>query len=116
MINPSLRVREGAASLSELKTDGIDVVRTLRDLSILELDCSEKPPELELRRLTLRNKLPADILRIHDMLVCQGKPSVAPRFANACTECSGEVAISLNKKRLGEMFVECPHCGTLLYG
>lgn len=116
MINPSLRVREGAASLSELKTDGVDVVRTLRDLSILELDCSEKPPELELRRLTLRDKLSADILRIHDMLVCQGKPSVARRFANACTECSGEVAIGPNTKRLAEMFVECHHCGTLLYG
>lgn len=115
MINPNLRVWDDVAS-GEFKTDGVDVVRTLRDLSILELDCSEKSPELEFRRLTLRDKLSADILRIHDMLLCQGKPSVAPRFANACTECSGGVVISLNKKRLGEMFVECPHCGTLLYG
>lgn len=116
MINPSLRVGEDAASRREFKTDGVDVVRILHDLSILELHCGEKSPELEFRRLTLRNKLSTDILRIHDMLVSQGKPSVAPRFANACTECSGDVVISLNKKRVGEMFVECPHCGTLLYG
>jgi predicted nucleic acid-binding Zn-ribbon protein len=116
MINPSLRVKEGAASQGEFKADGIDVVRTLRDLSILELDCTEKSPELEFRRSTLRDKLPTDILRIHDMLVGQGKPSVAPRFANACTECSGDVTIAPNTKRVAEMFVECPHCGTLLYG
>ena len=116
MINPNLRVWDDVASGGEFKTDGVDVVRTLRDLSILELNCSEKSPELEFRRLTLRDKLSADILRIHDMLVCQGKPSVAPRLANACTECSGEVAIAPNTKRLAEMFVECPHCGTLLYG
>lgn len=116
MINPSLSIGEDAASRREFKTDGVDGVRTLRDLSILELGCREKSPELEFRRLTLRDKLSADILRIHDMLVCQGKPSVAPRFANACTECSGDVVICLDQKRLGEMFVECPHCGTLLYG
>ncbi len=95
---------------------GVDLVRTLRDLNSLELDSTKRPPELESLRLSLRTKVPWDILLIHDALVAAGKRSIAPRFANACTECSGEVIVAGAAKRLAGMFVQCPHCGTLLYG
>ena len=116
MINPTLSLREGAAARGEFRIDGVDVVRTLRDLTALELGGGEKRPELELRRLSLRQELPADVLRIHDVLVREGKTSVAPRFANTCTECSGVVAVGRDANRLAKIFVQCPHCGTLLYG
>ncbi len=101
---------------SEFEIDRIDLVRSLRDLDSLELDSSKRPAELESLRISLRQKLPPDILVMHDKLVAEGKRSVAPRFANACTECSGEVAVAGGAKRLAGMFVQCPHCGTLLYG
>jgi predicted nucleic acid-binding Zn-ribbon protein len=96
--------------------DPIDLVRALRDLNSLELDSSKPPPELELLRNSLRHKLPPDILALHEKLLAEGKRSVAPRFANACTECSGEVVVAGSARRLAGMFVQCPHCGTLLYG
>jgi hypothetical protein len=96
--------------------DRSDLVRTLRDLDSLDLDYSKRPPELELLRFSIRRKLPPDILVMHDKLVAEGKRSIAPRFANACTECSGEVTVAGGAKRLAAMFVQCPHCGTLLYG
>jgi predicted nucleic acid-binding Zn-ribbon protein len=106
--------RGGRDSASE--ADRIDLVRTLRDLNSLELDCTKRPPELERLRLSLRTKVPWDILMIHDALVTAGKRSSAPRFANACTECSGEVVVKGGEKRIAGTFVQCPHCGTLLYG
>jgi len=106
--------RGGKDSASE--ADRIDLVGTLRDLNSLELDCTKRPPELESLRLSLRAKVPTDILLIHDELVAAGKRSSAPRFANMCTECSGEVVLTGSTKRLVGMFVACPHCGTLLYG
>jgi hypothetical protein len=101
---------------SASKADGTDLVRTLRDLNSLDLDCTKRPPELERLRLSLRAKVPTEILLIHDSLVAAGKRSCAQRFANACTECSGEVVVAGDAKRLAGMFVQCPHCGTLLYG
>jgi len=106
------RGRKDSAS----EADRVDLVRTLRDLNSLELDCNKRPPELERLRLSLRAKVPTDILLIHDQLVAAGKRSSAPRFANTCTECSGEVALAGSAKRLAGIFVPCPHCGTLLYG
>jgi len=101
---------------SASKADGTDLVRTLRELNSLDVDCTKRPPELERLRLSLRTKVPWDILLIHDALVAAGKRSIAQRFANACTECSGEVVVAVGAKRLAGMFVQCPHCGTLLYG
>src|SRR6266699_6773052 len=101
---------------SRFSVDPTDLVRTLNDLNSLELDCNKPPPELEFLRVRLRHKLPPDILIIHDKLIAEGRRSVAPRFANACTECSGEVLVKGSEKRIGGMFVQCPHCGTLLYG
>jgi len=71
--------------------DGVDLVHTLLGLNSLEFDSTKRPPELEGLRLSLRTKVPWDILLIHDALVAAEKRSIAPRFANACTECSGEV-------------------------
>lgn len=116
MTKSSSNLHEADAKGCDCKTDRVDLMRTLRDLTGLELGFSKRTPDLEVARLTLRHKLPPSVLAIHDKLIAEGKPSVAPRFANACTECSGEVAIAPNTKRLAEMFVECPHCGTLLYG
>ena len=96
--------------------DGVDLVHTLLGLNSLEFDSTKRPPELETLRFSLRTKVPSDILLIHDALVAAGKRSIAPRFANACTECSGEVVVALDAKRIAGMFVRCPHCGTLLYG
>jgi len=101
---------------SEFHVDGVDLVHTLRALNSIELECTKRPPELEGLRLSLREKVPTDILLIHDELVAAGKRSSAQRFANMCTECSGEVALTGSEKRLYGMFVACPHCGTLLYG
>ncbi|HEX7518542.1 MAG TPA: hypothetical protein VF345_14780 [Chthoniobacterales bacterium] len=101
---------------SEFKADRIDLVQTLRGLNSLELDSTKRPPKLEFLGISFRRKLPPDILVMHDKLVAEGKRSVAPRFANACTECSGEVTVAGRAKRLAGMFVQCPHCGTLLYG
>lgn len=106
----------GDAKGSEFTADRIDLVRALRDLDSLEFDSSKRPPELEFLRSSLRQKLPPDILVMHDKLVAEGKRSIAPRFANACTECSGEVTVAGGAKRLAGMLVQCPHCGTLLYG
>jgi hypothetical protein len=106
----------GDAKGSEFTADRIDLVRTLRDLNSLEFDSSKRPPELEFLRISLRQKLPPDILVMHDKLVADGKRSIAPRFANAGTECLGEVAVARGAKRLAGMLVQCPHCGTLLYG
>src|SRR6266496_3003002 len=96
--------------------DGVDLVHTLLGLNSLEFDSTKRPPELETLRFSLRTKVPSDILLIHDALVAAGKRSVAPRFANACTECSGEVVVARDAKRIAGMFVQCLHCGTLLYG
>lgn len=96
--------------------DGVDLVHTLLGLNSLEFDSTKRPPELESLRLSLRTKVPWDILLIHDALVAAEKRSIAPRFANACTECSGEVVVARDAKRIAGMFVQCPHCGTLLYG
>jgi hypothetical protein len=101
---------------SGFQPDRSELVRTPRDLDSLALDYSKRPPELEFLRISLRQKLPPDILVMHDKLVAGGKRSIAPRFANACTECSGEVTVAGGAKRLAGMFVQCPHCGTLLYG
>jgi predicted nucleic acid-binding Zn-ribbon protein len=106
----------GDAKGSGFEAPSIDLVRALRDLNSLDLDSSKLLPELESLHTSLRQKLPPDILAIHEKLVAQRKRSVAPRFANACTECSGEVVVARGAKRLGGMFVQCPHCGTLLYG
>ena len=108
--------QDGDVKGSEFKADRIDLVQTLRGLNSLELNSSKRPPELEFLRISLRQKLPPDILVMHDKLVAEGKRSIAPRFANACTECSGEVAVAGGARRLAGMFVQCPHCGTLLYG
>lgn len=116
MTETSPSPHEADAKGCDCKTDRVDLVRTLRDLTALELDSSNRTPKLEFARLTLRQKLPPNVLAIHDKFIAQGKTSIAPRFANACTECSGEVAIAPNTERIAEMFVECPHCGTLLYG
>lgn len=96
--------------------DRIDLMRTLNDLNSIELDCTKPPAELEFLRMSLRHKLPAEILMIHEKLIAEGRRSIAPRFANACTECSGEVLVAGGVKRIAGMFVQCPHCGTLLYG
>lgn len=96
--------------------DRVDLVRTLRELNSLELDCNKRPPELERLRLSLRVKVPWNILLIHDQLVAAEKRSSAPRFANKCTECSGEVVLTGSTERLMGIFVQCPHCGILLYG
>jgi predicted nucleic acid-binding Zn-ribbon protein len=101
---------------SQFKADRIDLVQTLRDLSSLELESGERPPKLECLRISLRHKVPPDILVMHDKLVAEGKRSIAPRFANPCTACSGEVTVEGSAKRLAGMSVQCPHCGTLLYG
>jgi hypothetical protein len=101
---------------SEFQADRIDLMRTLRDLNSLEIDSSKRPPELDFLRIFLRQKLPPDILVMHERLIAEGKRSIAPRFANAGTECSGEVTVAGGAKRLAGMFVQCPHCGTLLYG
>jgi predicted nucleic acid-binding Zn-ribbon protein len=106
------RGEEGSA----FETERVDLVRVLRDLDSLEFDCSKRTPELESFRISLRNKLPADILILHDELLAAGKRSVAPRFANMCTECSGAVVLTGSTKRLVGIFFACPHCGTLLYG
>jgi predicted nucleic acid-binding Zn-ribbon protein len=116
MTETSPSPHEADAKGCDCKTDRVDLVRTLRDLAALELDSSKRPPELEFLRISLRQKLPPDILVMHDKLVAEGKRSIAPRFANACTECSGEVSLAGGAKRLAGMFVQCPHCGTLLYG
>jgi hypothetical protein len=112
--SPSSESGGGKDSSSE--ANRIDLVRTLANLNSLELDCNKRPPELERLRLSLRAKVPWDILLIHDALVSAGKRSSAPRFANACTECSGEVVVKGGEKRIGGTFLQCPHCGTLLYG
>lgn len=96
--------------------DRVDLVRTLRDLDSIELDCNKPPAELEPLRSNLRHRLPAEILAIHEKLIAEGRRSIAPRFANACTECSGEVVVARDAKQIAGMFVQCPHCGTLLYG
>ena len=101
---------------SGFSVDRIDLVRTLHDLNSIELDCNKRPTELEFLRCRLRQRLPAEILAIHEKLIAEGRRSVAPRFANACTECSGEVVVAGGAKRIAGMFVQCPHCGTLLYG
>ncbi len=101
---------------SQFRVDGTDLVRTLRNLNSIELDSTKRPAELEALRLTLRHELPPDILIIHEKLIAEGRRSVAPRYANACTECSGEVVVKGDEKRIAGMFVQCPHCGTLLYG
>jgi predicted nucleic acid-binding Zn-ribbon protein len=101
---------------SKFMADRIDLVRALHDLNSLELDSSKRPRELEFLRSSLRQKLPPDILALHDKFVAEGRRSIAPRFANACTECSGEIVVAWDAKRLAGMFVQCPHCGTLLYG
>jgi predicted nucleic acid-binding Zn-ribbon protein len=101
---------------SQFRVDGPDLVRTLNDLNSIELDCTKTPTELEFLRMSLRHKLPPDILVIHEKMIAEGKRSVAPRFANACTECSGEVVVKGGEKRVAETFLQCPHCGTLLYG
>jgi predicted nucleic acid-binding Zn-ribbon protein len=101
---------------SGLPLGRVDLVRTLRDLDSIELDCNKRPTELELLRSSLQHKLPAEILAIHEKLIAEGRRSIAPRFANACTECSGEVVVAGDAKRIAGMFVQCPHCGTLLYG
>jgi len=116
MTKSNLSLHEADAKGCDCKTDRVDLVRTLRNLTGLELDSSNSTPKLEFARLTLRQKLPPSILAIHDKLIAEGKPSIASRFANSCTECSGEVAIVPSTKRLAGMFIECPHCGTLLYG
>jgi hypothetical protein len=112
--SPGSESGSGRDSASE--ANGVDLVRTLAELNSLELDCNKRPPELERLRLSLRAKVPWYILLLHDALVTAGKRSSAPRFANACTECSGEVIVAGGAKRLAGMFVQCPHCGTLLYG
>ena len=99
-----------------LRPTELNLVHTLLGLNSLEFDSTKRPPELESLRLSLRTKVPWDILLTHDALVAAGKRSVAPRFANACTECSGEVVVARDAKRIAGMFVQCPHCGTLLYG
>jgi predicted nucleic acid-binding Zn-ribbon protein len=91
-------------------------VRTLNDLNSIELDRTKTPTELEFLRMSLCQKLPPDILVIHEKLIAEGKRSVALRFANACTECSGEVVAKGGEKRIAGTFLQCPHCGTLLYG
>lgn len=101
---------------SQFPIDRTDLVRTLNDLNSIELGCTKPPTELECLRMRLRHKLPPDILTIHEKLIAAGKRSVAPRFANACTECSGEVVVKGGEKRIAGAFVQCPHCGTLLYG
>jgi predicted nucleic acid-binding Zn-ribbon protein len=106
----------GGAKDSSSEANRTDLVRTLANLNSLELDCNKRPPELERLRLSLRAKVPWDILLIHDALVSAGKRSVAPRFANACTECSAEVIVRAGDKLIAGIFVQCPACSTLLYG
>ncbi len=101
---------------SQFWIDRTDLVRTLNDLNSIELDCIKRRTELEFLRISLRHKLPSDILIIHEKLIAERKRRVAPRFANACTECSGEVVVKGGEKRIAATFVQCPHCGTLLYG
>jgi predicted nucleic acid-binding Zn-ribbon protein len=96
--------------------DRIDLVRTLRDLNSIEIDCDNISVELQHLRNRLRQKLPPEILAIHEKLRAEGKRSVAPRFANACTECSAEVISRAGDKLIAGIFVQCPGCGTLLYG
>ena len=96
--------------------DRIDLVRTLRDLNSIEIDCDKTSVELQHLRDRLRQKLPSEILAIHEKLLAEGKRSVAPRFANACTECSAEVNIRAGHKLIAGIFVQCPGCSTLLYG
>lgn len=93
-----------------------DFLRTLNELNSIELDCNKPPAELRFLRVALRDRLPCEILTVHDEMMAQRKRSVAPRFANACTECSGEVKIRGGEKRIADLFLRCPHCGTLLYG
>ncbi len=101
---------------SPIPASQTDLLRTLNDLNSIELERNKPEKELEPLRSSLRHKLPTDILIVHDKLIAEGRRSVAPRFANACTECSGEVLVKGSEKRIGGMFVQCPHCGTLLYG
>jgi predicted nucleic acid-binding Zn-ribbon protein len=101
---------------SPFRVDRTDLVRVLNDLNSIELGCTKRPTELEFLRMRLRHKLPPDILTIHEKLIAEGRRSVAPRFANACTECSGEVVVKGGEKRIAGTFLQCPHCSTLLYG
>lgn len=101
---------------SKFRVDRTDLVRTLNDLNNIELGCTQPPTELEFLRVRLRHRLPPDILTIHDKRIAEGKRSVAPRFANACTECSGEVVVKGGEKRIAGTLLQRPHCGTLRYG
>lgn len=101
---------------SQVPVSQTDLLRVLNDLNSIQLECKTTRTESEALCNSLRNKLPRDILIIHDKLIAEGKRSVAPRFANACTECSGEVVVKGSEKRICGMFIQCPRCGTLLYG
>ncbi len=115
MIDPSSARASGPAS-EECESHGFDIVRTLRELALIELDQRTRPAALESRRLNLRQQLSGDVLKIHDSLVAEGKLSVAPRFAETCTECAGDVPVCRETIRLARIFVQCPHCRALLYG
>ena len=117
MTKTSLSLHEAEAKGCDCKTDRGDLVRTLRDLTGLELDSSNRTPKLEFARLTLRQKLPPNVLAIHDKLIAEGKDPASHLVLRTRAR---SARARLPSGRTQSDSLKCssnvPHCGTLLYG